>query len=102
MDDSYVFFVLDFADVNCKQILGQRYYPPVEVFKSCCRQVKKGHSRTNSHRYYLSSIDRDGRGNQSAAVEPHLVAQMDTESPVLYQKTCLDYNFKKPVKVSEV
>ncbi|KAE9466602.1 hypothetical protein C3L33_01487, partial [Rhododendron williamsianum] len=91
-----VFFVVS----ELQEVPGERYYPPVEVFKGCCRQVKKGYPRTNSQRYYLSYIDRDGCENQSATVEPHLVAQMDTESPVLYQKTCLDYNFEKPVKVT--
>ncbi|KAH7852394.1 hypothetical protein Vadar_024292 [Vaccinium darrowii] len=91
-----VFFVVS----ELQEVPGQRYYPPVEVVKSCCRQVKKGYSRTNSHRYYLSYIDLDDSENHSAAIEPHLVAQMDTESPVLYQKTCLDSNFKKPVKVT--
>lgn len=97
----FFFYGIGFAHVHCKQVPDERYYPPVEVFKGCCRQVKKGYPRTNSQRYYLSYIDRDGRENQSATVEPHLVAQMDTESPVLYQKTCLDYNFEKPVKVSD-
>ncbi|CAL5359917.1 unnamed protein product [Camellia sinensis] len=78
---------------------GQRYCPPVEVFKSCCREVKKGCVRPNSSRYYLSFVDQGGEGNRSEPVEPHLVVQMDTESSVLYQKTCLDYCFEKPIKV---
>ncbi|THG02170.1 hypothetical protein TEA_004794 [Camellia sinensis var. sinensis] len=77
----------------------QRYCPPVEVFKSCCREVKKGCVRPNSSRYYLSFVDQGGEGNRSEPVEPHLVVQMDTESSVLYQKTCLDYCFEKPIKV---
>ncbi|GFY82954.1 hypothetical protein Acr_02g0011940 [Actinidia rufa] len=80
---------------------GQQYYPPVEIFKSCCRKVKRGCPRPNSCRYYLSFIDRDEGANQSEPLEPHLVVQMDTENPVLYQKTCLDYYFEKPVKVSK-
>ncbi|XP_028072481.1 phosphatidylinositol 3,4,5-trisphosphate 3-phosphatase and protein-tyrosine-phosphatase PTEN1-like [Camellia sinensis] len=73
------------------KVPGQRYCPPVEVFKSCCREVKKGCVRPNSSRYYLSFVDQGGEGNRSEPVEPHLVVQMDTESSVpllfLYQKT---------------
>ncbi|KAL6990422.1 Phosphoric monoester hydrolase [Sarracenia purpurea var. burkii] len=90
-----VFFVVS----ELQEVPGQRYYPPVEIFRSCCRKVKKGCSRPDSPCYYLSCIDRDEGGNQFKPVEPHLVVQMDTESPVLYQKTCLDYYFEKPVKV---
>lgn len=31
--------------------------------------------------------------------EPRLVVQMDTESSMLYQKTCLDHFYDKPVQV---
>ncbi|KAL6994160.1 Phosphoric monoester hydrolase [Sarracenia purpurea var. burkii] len=86
--------------IHFNKVPGQRYYPPVEIFRSCCRKVKKGCSRPDSPCYYLSCIDRDEGGNQFKPVEPHLVVQMDTESPVLYQKTCLDYYFEKPVKLS--
>ncbi|XP_028061635.1 phosphatidylinositol 3,4,5-trisphosphate 3-phosphatase and protein-tyrosine-phosphatase PTEN1-like [Camellia sinensis] len=90
-----VFFVVS----ELQEVPGQRYCPPVEVFKSCCREVKKGCVRPNSSRYYLSFVDQGGEGNRSEPVEPHLVVQMDTESSVLYQKTCLDYCFEKPIKV---
>ncbi|CAL5399102.1 unnamed protein product [Camellia sinensis] len=42
------------------------------------------------------------KGSRSEPVEPHLVVQMDTESSVLYQKTCLDYCFEKPIKVEGI
>jgi len=32
--------------------------------------------------------------------EPHLVVQMDTESSIIDEKTCLDFYFDKPVRVS--
>ncbi|XP_028109456.1 phosphatidylinositol 3,4,5-trisphosphate 3-phosphatase and protein-tyrosine-phosphatase PTEN1 isoform X3 [Camellia sinensis] len=91
-----VFFVVS----ELQEVPGQRYCPPVEVFKSCCREVKKGCVRPNSSRYYLSFVDQGGEGNRSEPVEPHLVVQMDTESSVLYQKTCLDYCFEKPIKLT--
>ncbi|THG07600.1 hypothetical protein TEA_000504 [Camellia sinensis var. sinensis] len=87
---------------NALQVPGQRYCPPVEVFKSYCREVRKGCVRPNSSRYYLSFVDQGGEGNRSEPVEPHLVVQMDTESSVLYHKTCLDYCFEKPIKVSYI
>ncbi|CAL5391382.1 unnamed protein product [Camellia sinensis] len=90
-----VFFVVS----ELQEVPGQRYCPPVEVFKSCCREVKKGCVRPNSSRYYLSFVDQGGEGNRSEPVEPHLIVQMDTESSVLYQKTCIDCCFEKPIKV---
>ena len=32
--------------------------------------------------------------------EPRLVVQMDTESSIIDEKTCLDFYFDKPVRVS--
>ncbi|PSS35119.1 Phosphatidylinositol 3,4,5-trisphosphate 3-phosphatase and protein-tyrosine-phosphatase [Actinidia chinensis var. chinensis] len=96
VNTSSVFFVVS----ELLEVPGQQYYPPVEIFKSCCRKVKKGCPRPNSCRYYLSFVDQDEGANQSEPLEPHLVVQMDTENPVLYQKTCLDYYFEKPVKVT--
>ncbi|CAL5384129.1 unnamed protein product [Camellia sinensis] len=90
-----VFFVVS----ELQEVPGQRYCPPLEVFKSCYREVKKGCVRPNSSQYYLYFVDQGGEGNRSEPVEPHLVVQMDTESSVLYQKTCLDYCFEKPIKV---
>uniref|UniRef100_A0A5B6ZHT1 Putative Calcium/lipid-binding (CaLB) phosphatase n=2 Tax=Davidia involucrata TaxID=16924 RepID=A0A5B6ZHT1_DAVIN len=91
-----VFFVVS----ELQEVPGQQYCPPVELSKNCCRQIKKGFQRPNNPRYYLSFIEKDGEGKKSEVEEPRLVVQMDTEIPVLYQKTCLDYYFEKPVQVS--
>jgi len=72
----------------------------VEVCRSCCREVKKGYHRTNSPRYYISIPQGDEDGEQSEIEEPRVVVQMDTESPAIYQKSCLDHYFDKPIKVS--
>lgn len=71
----------------------------MEVTKGCCRPIKKGFQRNNSPRYYLS-FNRGEIVGESESEEPHVVVQMDTESPILYQKTCLDYYFDKPLHVS--
>lgn len=75
------------------------YRPAVEVSRSCCRPVKKGFQRTNSLRYYLSFFASDEEGKKLEPEKSQIV-QMDTESPVLYHKTCLDCHFQKPVQVS--
>ncbi|XWS32928.1 hypothetical protein CRYUN_Cryun22dG0032900 [Craigia yunnanensis] len=72
--------------------------PPVEVAKNCCREIKKGCEANSSPRYFLSFVEGDEEGTTSESEKPHVVVQMDTESPVLYQKTCLDYHFNKPVR----
>lgn len=73
----------------------------MEVCRSCCREVKKGYQRTNSPRYYISTIPQgDEDGEQSEIEEPRVVVQMDTESPAIYQKSCLDHYFDKPIQVS--
>ncbi|XP_021905399.1 phosphatidylinositol 3,4,5-trisphosphate 3-phosphatase and protein-tyrosine-phosphatase PTEN1 isoform X2 [Carica papaya] len=95
VNTSSVFFVLS----ELQEVPNQLYQPPVEVFKGCCREMKKGHQRTNSPQYYLSFIDGD-EGEKLHEEEPHVVVQMDTESYMIYQKTCLDYYFEKPVQVS--
>ncbi|CAK9162966.1 unnamed protein product [Ilex paraguariensis] len=82
-----------------QNIPGQRYCPHAEVSKSWCRQIEKGYQRANSPRYYYSFIERD-EGKKPAREEPHLVVQMDTESSILYQKTCLDHYYEKPVQVT--
>ena len=82
------------------QIPNQLYRPPVEVAKSCCREIKKGCEANSSPRYFLSFVEGDEEGTTSESEEPRMVVQMDTESPVLYQKTCLDHHFNKPVRVS--
>ncbi|XP_007032652.2 PREDICTED: phosphatidylinositol 3,4,5-trisphosphate 3-phosphatase and protein-tyrosine-phosphatase PTEN1 isoform X1 [Theobroma cacao] len=91
-----VFFVVS----ELQEIPSQMYCPPVEVAKSCCREINKGYEVNSSPRYFLSFIEGEEEGNTSESEEPRVVVQMDTESPVLYQKTCLDYHFSKPVQVS--
>ncbi|KAK6913310.1 Tensin phosphatase, C2 domain [Dillenia turbinata] len=91
-----VFFVVS----ELQTVPGQMYSPPVEVAKGCCRQTKKGHQRTNSPRYYLSFVESDEGKEDTGKEEPHVVVQMDTESTALYQKTCLDYYFEKPLQVT--
>ncbi|GMN42161.1 hypothetical protein TIFTF001_011376 [Ficus carica] len=78
---------------------GEMYRPAVEVSRSCCRPVKKGFQRTNSLRYYLSFFASDEKGKKLEPEKSQIV-QMDTESPVLYHKTCLDCHFQKPVQVT--
>ncbi|XP_030547167.1 phosphatidylinositol 3,4,5-trisphosphate 3-phosphatase and protein-tyrosine-phosphatase PTEN1 [Rhodamnia argentea] len=90
-----IFFVIS----ELQEIPNQPYRPSMEVTKGCCRQIKKGFQRNNSPRYYLS-FDRGENVGESESEEPHVVVQMDTESPVLYQKTCLDYYFDKPLHVT--
>ncbi|WKA04686.1 hypothetical protein VitviT2T_022697 [Vitis vinifera] len=90
----------DKRTTNNEGVTGQLYRPSLEVARSCCRQIKKGYQRTNSPRYYLSFGNNDQQGTKSEQGERCVVVQMDTESPVLYQKACLDYNFDKPLKVT--
>ncbi|CAM8991193.1 unnamed protein product [Rhodiola kirilowii] len=91
-----VFFVVS----ELQKTPGQLYCPPVEVTKKCCRQIKKGFHRNYSPKYYLSFVDTDEEGKVSELEEPRLVVQMDTESPALYKKTCLDYYFENPIKIT--
>ncbi|WRX22341.1 Dual specificity phosphatase [Theobroma cacao] len=91
-----VFFVVS----ELQEIPSQMYCPPVEVAKSCCREINKGYEVNSSPRYFLTFIEGEEEGNTSESEKPRVVVQMDTESPVLYQKTCLDYHFSKPVQVS--
>ncbi|XVF14349.1 hypothetical protein REPUB_Repub09cG0051400 [Reevesia pubescens] len=83
-----------------QEIPKQMYRPQVEVAKGCCREIKKGSDGNCSPRYFLSFVEGDEEGTTSESEEPHVVVQMDTESSVLYQKTCLDYHFNKPVRVN--
>uniref|UniRef100_A0A7N0ZSY2 phosphatidylinositol-3,4,5-trisphosphate 3-phosphatase n=1 Tax=Kalanchoe fedtschenkoi TaxID=63787 RepID=A0A7N0ZSY2_KALFE len=94
-----VFFVVS----ELHKTPDQLYCQPVEVTKNCCRQIRKGYHRNCSPKYYLSFIDTDDEeGKMSEIEEPRLVVQMDTERSALYKKTCLDYYFEKPIKVSTV
>ncbi|KAF5735571.1 hypothetical protein HS088_TW15G01079 [Tripterygium wilfordii] len=96
VDTASVFFVVS----ELQKIPDHLYRPSVEVSKGCCRPIKKGYQRNNSPRYYISFVEDDGQGTKSALEEPHVVVQMDTESPMLYKKTCLDYYFDKPIRVT--
>ncbi|KAJ4826307.1 Phosphatidylinositol 3,4,5-trisphosphate 3-phosphatase and protein-tyrosine-phosphatase pten1 [Turnera subulata] len=89
------FFVVS----ELQEIPGQLYRPPVEVAKSCCRPIKKGYHRNTSPRYYVSYIEGDEEEEKSDSEKTRLIMQMDTEYPTLYQKTCLEHYFDKPVKV---
>ncbi|KAK4778657.1 hypothetical protein SAY86_006185 [Trapa natans] len=90
-----VYFVVS----ELQEIPNQMYRPAIEVSRGCCRQIKKGYQRNNSPRYYLS-FDGGADDATSPTSEPRLVVQMDTESPILYQKTCLHYHFDKPLQVT--
>ena len=78
------------------------YRPSVELARGCCRQFKKGYCRSSSPRYYISHINCDSEEDEvlTAGEEPRLVVQMDTESSIIDEKTCLDFYFDKPVRVS--
>ncbi|KAJ1421449.1 Tensin-type phosphatase domain [Sesbania bispinosa] len=91
-----IFFVIS----ELQEVPNEVYRPPVEVYRSCCRQIKKGYQRNNSPRYYISILEGDGDGKQSEIEEPRVVVQMDTESPAIYQKSCLDHYFDKPIRVT--
>ncbi|KAK7295424.1 hypothetical protein RJT34_18332 [Clitoria ternatea] len=91
-----IFFVIS----ELQEVPNEVYRPPVEAYRSCCRRVKKGYQRNNSPRYYISILEGDGDGEQSEIEEPHVVVQMDTESPAIYQKSCLDHYFDKPMQVT--
>ncbi|KAI3452251.1 hypothetical protein Pfo_008916 [Paulownia fortunei] len=81
-----------------QKIPGQRYGPPAEVSKSCCRRIGKDYERSDKPRYYYSFVEiEEGKKEE---VEPHLVLQMDTESSIIYKKTCLGYHYEKPVQVT--
>ncbi|KAL6526383.1 Phosphatidylinositol 3,4,5-trisphosphate 3-phosphatase and protein-tyrosine-phosphatase pten1 [Orobanche minor] len=81
-----------------QKVPGQRYGPPAEVAKSCCRRIGKDHGRSNKPRYYYSFVEREE--GKREAVEPRLVVQMDTESSVIYQKNCLGHHYEKTVQVT--
>ncbi|KAI3927407.1 hypothetical protein MKX01_027638 [Papaver californicum] len=90
-----VFFVLS----ELQQVSGQVYQPSVEVARNCCRPVKQGYRGNNRPRYYFSYVQND-EDKELNAEKPRVVVQMDTESSVIYEKTCLDYHFETPLLVS--
>ncbi|XVF16701.1 hypothetical protein REPUB_Repub10bG0055000 [Reevesia pubescens] len=92
-----VFFVVS----ELQEIPNQMYRPPVEIAKSCSREIKKGYEANSSPRYFLSFVEGNEERITSESEEPRVVVQMDTQNPVLYQKTCLDYHFNKPVQVGD-
>ncbi|XP_010936365.2 phosphatidylinositol 3,4,5-trisphosphate 3-phosphatase and protein-tyrosine-phosphatase PTEN1 [Elaeis guineensis] len=91
-----VFFVV----AELQEVSGQLYRPSVEVARGCCRQIKHGHHRASSPRYYLSFVNSDSEEDNYERETPRYVVQMDTESSAIYQKTCLDYYFDKPLQVT--
>ena len=78
-----------------QEIPGQRYRPPSEVSKSCCRRIGKDYDRCNEPRYYYSFVESE-EGNED---EARLVVQMDTESSIIYEKTCLGHHYEKPLQL---
>ncbi|GAB4827339.1 Phosphatidylinositol 3,4,5-trisphosphate 3-phosphatase and protein-tyrosine-phosphatase pten1 [Ancistrocladus abbreviatus] len=91
-----IFFVV----LQLQEVPNQLYCPPMEVVRGCCRQIKEGCQRSSSPRYYYSFINIDEAGEIAESEQPRVVAQMDTESSIIYQKSFLDYYFDKPVLVS--
>ncbi|KAI4366700.1 hypothetical protein MLD38_022545 [Melastoma candidum] len=91
-----VFFVIS----ELQEIPNQLYRPAMEITRGCCRPIRKGFQRNNSPRYFLSFHDTDDSSTCTPSEEPRLVVQMDTESPMLYKKTCLEYYFDKPLHVT--
>ena len=45
----------------------------------------------------MNTVEQDRAMNSD---NPRVIAQMDTEKPVIYEKVCLEYNFDKPLTVS--
>ncbi|CAA7055435.1 unnamed protein product [Microthlaspi erraticum] len=95
--DSVFFVVSEYQEVP-----NEMYPPSVELARGCCRQFKKGHCRSSSPRYYISHVNRDSEEDEvlTDGEEARLVVQMDTESSIIDEKTCLDFYFDKPVRVS--
>lgn len=81
-----------------QEIPGQRYCPPTEVSKNCCRKIRQDRDRSPLPRYYYSFVECE-EGNEEI-MEPRLVAQMDTESSVIYQTNCLSCCYEKPVQLT--
>ncbi|KAG6742928.1 hypothetical protein POTOM_053872 [Populus tomentosa] len=92
-----VFFVVS----ELQEIPGQLYRPSVEVAKSCLRPIIEGYQRNSSPQYYISFTEGNEEEEEAALkpAESRLIVQMDTESPIIYQKTTLDYYFDEPIRV---
>ncbi|KAF8077300.1 hypothetical protein N665_1048s0006 [Sinapis alba] len=95
-----VFFVVS----ELQEVPSEMYPPSVELSRGCCRQFKKGYCRSLSPRYYISHSHMNCDSEEDEVLtnreEPRLVVQMDTESSIIDEKTCLDFYFDKPVRVS--
>ncbi|KAJ8427798.1 hypothetical protein Cgig2_025816 [Carnegiea gigantea] len=89
-----VFFVV----AQLHEVPGQKYWAPVEVVRGCCRQIKRNQRRRGTRYYpFMNTVEEEGVMNSD---NPRVIAQMDTEKPVIYEKVCLEYNFDKPLTVS--
>ncbi|KAL5987808.1 Phosphatidylinositol 3,4,5-trisphosphate 3-phosphatase and protein-tyrosine-phosphatase pten1 [Asimina triloba] len=95
--DSVVFVVSVLEEARLLGVPDQLYCPSVEVARSYCRRIKHGYERTNSPRYYLTFTENEQDDKKQENPKPRCVVQMDTESSVVYYKTCLDYYFEKPL-----
>ncbi|KAF3558503.1 hypothetical protein F2Q69_00016091 [Brassica cretica] len=106
--DSVFFVVSELQEVPMRCTLcfclvpNEMYRPSVELARGCCRQFKKGYCRSSSPRYYISHINCDSEEDEvlTEGEEPRLAVQMDTEISIIDDKTCLDFYFDKPVRVS--
>lgn len=90
-----IFFVLS----QLQRVPGEKYCPPAEVSKSSCRRNKNGIERTYSPQYVYSFVEENEDEIKQEKKVPRLVVQMDTERSMLYQKTCLDHFYDKPVQI---
>jgi len=79
---------------------GQLYHPAVELARNYCRVLQKGSQRKMSPSYDFSFLHNDGNEKKGDSEQPDFVVQMCTESSIIYKKTCLDYNFDKPLSVT--
>ncbi|XP_028760104.1 phosphatidylinositol 3,4,5-trisphosphate 3-phosphatase and protein-tyrosine-phosphatase PTEN1 isoform X1 [Neltuma alba] len=91
-----IFFVI----LEMQKVPNQVYCPSVEIIRSSCRRIKKGYQQNYSPCYYLSYVEGDEDGKESKLEEARVVVQMDTEDPAIYQKSCLDHYFDKPVQLT--
>ncbi|XP_047959902.1 phosphatidylinositol 3,4,5-trisphosphate 3-phosphatase and protein-tyrosine-phosphatase PTEN1 [Salvia hispanica] len=75
----------------------QRYRPSVEVSKACCRRIGTDNEKSYESRYYYSFVEGN---DEKKDEEPRLVVQMDTESSIIYKKTCLGHHYEKPLPLT--
>ncbi|XP_057818188.2 phosphatidylinositol 3,4,5-trisphosphate 3-phosphatase and protein-tyrosine-phosphatase PTEN1 [Cryptomeria japonica] len=91
---------VQFVIQEIREKSGQLYQPAVEVVRDYCRKVQKGSQKIMNPRYYLSFLHNDNDEKKKDEEQPHFVVQMDTESSIIDKKTCLDYNFDKPLLIT--